>query len=96
MSYRIDVAADLIQRLRDLKAEAQVAGQADRFAEGVRSIHFRLVNGPHSAGEIQYRTGLGDPVHVVASGPVAFNFVIHDATSVVWVIKIERLLARHE
>lgn len=96
MSYRVDVPGRLLQRLRDLHREAVRAGQEVPFEDGVRSLYRRLEANPAAVGEITYRTKLDDPVHVVAEGPVSFNFVIHAATSVVWVTKIERLLARHE
>lgn len=94
MNYYLDVADDLLQRLRDLHAEAERAGQLDAFAEGARWIYKRLQTIPHATGEIKYLTRLGDPVHLVVSGPLAMNYVIHEQPPVVWVIKADRLLAR--
>lgn len=97
MPYKVDVSRSLLQRIRDLYQEAVEAGQGAAYAVALRQLFEELKTAPEKLGEIKYHTPhLRDPVHLVARGPLALNFVIHESPPAVWVIKVERLLAAHE
>ncbi|MGL4552823.1 MAG: hypothetical protein ACRC33_16730 [Gemmataceae bacterium] len=97
MEYTVVLSGVLRARLKELFEDGAAAGQYEQMLVAVRSFDARLRADPHEVGEITHQLPHGrQPVHHAVDRPVSFCFAIDDARRVVWVTKIERLLARHE
>jgi hypothetical protein len=96
MAFTVDVSGVIRGRIHLLLREALATGQAQAFRASFVTLIRDLQADPFLPGEIKYHLGSHIPVHGAARAPVAMSFAIHEPSQVVWVLKIDRMIAPGE
>ena len=91
MEYQVRFIGEMDKRQRELVIEAARHGQ-DILAAFDRMMP-RLRQDPFSQGEALYHLSNGAPAHHYVESPLSMWFVIQAAFRVVWVYRLDCLLA---